>query len=320
MKFHAIATTTLAAGLALATIATTSAAQPDTLERAARELDIMSHIFRTAVEEGGEASRFNYRQGPDARYLAGQGMVFTFNLDGMRNFWGGRGMNGDDWAQFSASMGQMAEEIMASVSASFPDLEFDQDFDFDPAIPQPPQPAQPALQGVPQLAAQSAQLSADQRRAMAEMSKAMREQQQRVQEQQRELRAMQRELRSQREAGSDDADAATEARIEEQQAALELQITALREQQEAYSAYMTEVAGKAREQQEAFNTELTARLVQALCDYGSTLKSLAASEYITMIFEDYGDDQDRIMVFPVSAVADCNDAQRLQQAAVSYQM
>jgi hypothetical protein len=248
MKFHAIATTTLAAGLALATIATTSAAQPDTLERAARELDIMSHIFRTAVEEGGEASRFNYRQGPDARYLAGQGMVFTFNLDGMRNFWGGRGMNGDDWAQFSASMGQMAEEIMASVSASFPDLEFDQDFDFDPAIPQPPQPAQPALQGVPQLAAQSAQLSADQRRAMAEMSKAM------------------------------------------------------------------------REQQEAFNTELTARLVQALCDYGSTLKSLAASEYITMIFEDYGDDQDRIMVFPVSAVADCNDAQRLQQAAVSYQM
>lgn len=320
MKFRTIASTTLAASIALVTVTSTSAAQPDTIERAARELDIMSHIFRTAIEDDEAASRFNYRQGPDARYLAGQGMVFTFNLGGMRNFWGGRGMNGDDWAEFSASMGQMAEEIMASVSESFPDMEFDQDFDFDPAIPQPPQPPQPAMQGVQQLAAQSAQAAAEQSRMMAEMSKAMREQQQRVQEKQRELRALQRELRGKLEADDRDEEEAARERIEEQQAALELQMMALREQQDAYNAYMTEVAGKTREQQEAINSELTTRLVQALCDYGSTLKSLAASEYITMIFEDYADDQDRLMVFPVSAVADCSDAQRLEQAAVSYLM
>lgn len=309
MKILVSAMGTLAVAVAVGSTAVV--AQSTDYERAGRELNIMSHIFQTAFEEGSSEQRFVYRQGPEALYLAGQGMVFTFNLAGMRNFWSSSGMGPKEWADFSRSMSQFAQEVVQEVNASFPDLEFDFDYDYD--YDYDFDGAAGAAQQ--QLSAAQQQLSATQRETMAQMNEAMREQQRAVQEIQRQVRNLQRELRGKPASGD-----STEARITEQEEKLQAELEELQRQQQAYGSFMEEVASKTREQQEVFNRQLTARVVQALCDYGSTLKSLQPDEHITLVFENYLDDKDQILVFPFAAVSNCTSGEQLQQAGVSYRM
>lgn len=290
-----------------------SAAQDETIERAARELNIMSTIFQTSFAEGEDNARRDMRQGPEARYLAGQGMVFTFNLSGMRSFWNNsNSFNETDWEQFGLQMGQIAQSVVADVAASFPNMDFDFDFDHDYFFDDSNFPGQVVTgrNGVP-----NAQLSQNQRETIAKMNEAMRERQRAVQEQQRALRDVQRQLRNQNQ----DLDALN-IKLKEMEAALQPQMTALNDQQKAYAAFMEEVAEKAKAQQEALNKQLTSRVVQALCDYGSTLKSQKNDEHITLVFEHYSNDQDQINVFSYKDVAACTSSEKLQQSAVSYLM
>jgi len=69
-----------------------------------------------------------------------------------------------------------------------------------------------------------------------------------------------------------------------------------------------------------FTFNLSGKVVQALCDYGATLKSLKNDEHITLIFENFNNDQDQINVFSYKDVAECTSNEKLQQSAVSYLM
>lgn len=289
------------------------AAQQDDIERAAREMNIMSHIFQTSLqEEGDNNARFVFRQQPEARYLAGQGMVFTFNLAGMRNVLGRNAYNNQGWEEFGAAMGKMAEDVMAQITTSFPDMDFDFDYDYDFDS------NNPVVITAPQMAPMSPvfiDMGSSQREVINQMNEAMREQQQEIQEIQRSIREVQRSLR--RENGST---IDLENQLKELEASLQPEVAALEDQQKAYTDFMEEFQNQARAQQETLNTQTTGRIIQALCEYGSTLKSLKSDEHITLVFENYNDEQDQIHVFPFEAVSECTTVEKLQQVAVSYLM
>ena len=60
------------------------------------------------------------------------------------------------------------------------------------------------------------------------------------------------------------------------------------------------------------------KVLEAFCDYGSTLRSLPAKEKITLIFED-SSKQDTIMVFDQKEVTACERGEEgLRDQAISY--
>jgi hypothetical protein len=59
-------------------------------------------------------------------------------------------------------------------------------------------------------------------------------------------------------------------------------------------------------------------IFEALCSYGSTLRSLAGGEHITIVLRNYADNQTQINVFDYADVANCSSADSLRAAATSY--
>ncbi|MDT8399313.1 MAG: hypothetical protein RQ899_11920 [Pseudomonadales bacterium] len=303
MKKHQTALSSLGLIGALGLAAAGSAAQQEDYDRAARELNIMSHIFQTSIEEDGSDHRYAYGREPDSLYLAGQGMVFTFNVNSLRNSLHVNGnFKGQDWEEFGESMAQFAGNVVNQVMDSFPDMDFDFDDDIDlkPAVP--PIPAMPGKD------------SDSQRRIIADMNEEMRGTQQEVQGIQRQIRGVQRELRK----NTDDEE--SRADLNRLTASLDPVIKKLQDQQKAYFDYMEEYQKQAQARQEAWSRDLSGRMIQALCDYGKTLKSLDDNEHITLIFENYSDNKNQVFVFPFKAVAECISSEKLQTVAVSYLM
>lgn len=299
MKKSSLAFGAIGVVLATALATQTTVAQNEELERRARELGIMSHIFLTSLNDGGQQGRGTMYQQPKARYLAGQGAVFSFNLAGMRSFMGRNGFNTGDWEQFGLAMSRIGQEVAAQVVASFPDL--DLDFDFDPdTIPLAP----------------GRGMSVAERGQIEQMNEAMREQQRKVQDAQRQIRDLQRE--QQRGSEADMQEFAS--RLQAVENALQSQVAALTQQQQAYRDYMEQYQQQARAQEASANELMMGHILQALCDYGSTMKSLPANEHVTLVFENYQDDKEQIHVFTFKAVSDCTSVDALKRAAVSYLM
>lgn len=283
---------------------------------ALRELNIMSNIFAATLEEDRDNRFPSFGRSPDALYLAGQGMVFTFNLNNAMfpaNF-------GGYFRQFGADMQRLADDVMNELSASFPDVDFDFDFDFDydddngGVVFVPPAPA-PAPGGRGPFIVNLNEARNEQREAMQEMMEEMRDQQREVQELQRDLRELQRDLRD-RDANV----ASTEERIRQTETRIAEETATLESQRQAYQRFVEEYEVRRREQVENLNRELTAGVVTTLCDYGATLRSLENGEHVTLIFENYAEDEDQVYVFDYQDLASCESADSLLASAIGYRI
>ena len=108
-------------------------------------LHIRSGGFGSAVYSWDGSPSF---ENCEVRKIAGQGMVFTFNMNNLRNELRITSpFDAQGWAEFGARMGRMASDIVQRVATSFPDVDFDYDYDDDydapPANTAPPVPPLP---------------------------------------------------------------------------------------------------------------------------------------------------------------------------------
>lgn len=319
----------LAAGMlgSLAILGGLHAAEPENLEQANKDLKIMRNIFQTVLDEQHENTRIAFHQQPEARYLAGQGMVFTFNMQTMRSQWpivigsgqqaiqlGRQQLNQtrESLQQLGEELALMSEELKAQMQDTFEDIDFDfdSDVDYNYNFEYRYEPFE-SLPRIVQLHDPS--LTNQQREMMSRMIEDIRRHQEDVQEQQHRIRDRQRELRAR--DGNEEELRETIAGME---AELEPMLRQLEEKHQTYEAYMRELEAQNAARMEQVNQEFTASIMQGLCDYGATIRSLPEDEHISLIFEDYAEDQDRVFILEYADVAQCTSAEDLRAGAVSY--
>ena len=261
------------------------------LERAQKELRIMSKIFETSISE--QSSKTNPIYGSkkaQATYLAKQGMVFTFNF-GRNSF-----TSSEDWEQFGEGIGQFVGVIASEVSNALAD------------IPSPPDaPEAPSFDNYED------QLEAYQERLQALES--MREQQR---EQREEVRELQREIRSLERQSTRERDDKKE--LEEVKEKLETKLKVLDKKMGDYKESMR-IYREKRDQKYTQSTKLKSdTIISTLCDYGSTLRSLSSNEHVTLIFTNYANSKDQIHVFNSTDIKRCDSREKLLRKAISYQL
>ena len=267
-----------------------------------KELNIMSNIFAATLELEQENSRDLpvFSRSPNALYLAGQGMVFTFNI---RSPLFGHNLN-SYWQQFGQQFGQdvaqAAQEVVTRVGSSFPEL--DLDFDFEQDLSETPPGAGP------EAATEQRQALAQQAEQLREMSRSLRETQRQIQNLQREQRGQQGDAQS------------IEERIDELEQELEAQGQALEAQRQAYEAQREAYQARQEAQQNAHNRELSLQLVSTLCDYGITLRSLPEGEHVSLVLQNFHEDGDQVYVFAQQDLVECSSAEELLDKAVAYSL
>jgi len=292
------------------------------IERKLRELNIMDNIFEAAMEQDVADRQYNFRRlgRPDSMYLAGQGMVFTFQMTHNRGF-GIQGFGfGEELVETLEDTLSITRESLELVRQSFPDMDIDFEpdvsvnFDYEDddnaffirssrGIPQAPQaPSVFFFSG-----------GGPEWEAAQEMEEAMRDTQEEIRDMQREIRELQRELRD------DDADInAIEASIVSIEDKMEAEMAQLNEQREAYETFQRDMYSARQEQRLAVADEVSTQLISTLCDYGGTLRTLGTNEHVTLILKEITEDNDQVFVFDYSDINDCDSVEELKQNAVSY--
>jgi hypothetical protein len=290
LKNTRLAMLSLAVGGLIAATALVQAQQgaPDA---ALREIGIMRNIFAAALNDNAQNNRNRFRMGPpESLYLAGQGMVFTFHLNG--SGFGGINLK-------LSEMPPMPPVVYTDGNGDFDfDFDFDFDYDFDYGDGNEYNRA---------LAEQQQEYT----QRLNDMSQQLRDKQEELRDDQREIRELQRQMRR-------DPDADHEARIEELNASIETimqefqgQATTMQQLQQEYEAERLAAF-------EAVRTEQTALIFSTLCDYGNTLRSLANGEHISIVLHNYADGQTQINVFDYADIASCTSADTLRQSATTY--
>lgn len=289
MKYFQSTITYLSFTVTLGITVAAYAAQPDNLERAAKDLEIMSHIIQTSLQPEDSNRRFMWRQQVDAHYLAGQGVVFSIHLPGSGNFYNYISAAGDHGAVFTA----------AAPMPPVPPVEIDGQTGFV----------------VSSSGFSSATQSDEQRKAMEEIRDAMREKERAMQSVQREIRDVQRQI-----ARADNDTKELDKKMKELEKNLNAQADALEQQRKTYTDVVTDMEKKNQAQREENNKIITHQIVKSLCDYGSTLKSLKSGERVSLILENYADNRDQIYVFDYKDIASCTSSDKLMNSAIAYQM
>jgi hypothetical protein len=128
-------------------------------------------------------------------------------------------------------------------------------------------------------------------------------------------------LRELRNADNDDEDSdKIEDRIAKLQAQIDVEMEALESQTTAYQSIMQEHRQE-REQEEANRNEAAQNLIiSTLCDYGNTLQSLQNNEHVTVVMQNFNDNQDQVYVFDYADVASCSSVEELLQSAIAYRL
>lgn len=259
--------------------ATGLASEKEEFSQAQRELNIMRSIFGAVLEPDSDTRRFLRNSGPEALYLAGQGMVFTFDL------------------QYQPDASLLNREPSASLSMGYtadvlwrPDAEIA----ITPAF---------TLGGLAVPGGSEEQVR-------------LRET---MQEKQAELRELQSEIQglaqAQRENPGDNSE-----KMKELQQRLRALNAEWQAQRNSYAKLVREERDALIEKRNAEKREQATLLISTLCDYGKNLDSLASDQHITLVFRDFEDNRNQVYVFTQEAVADCSNAENLQQSAVSYQL
>lgn len=264
------------------------AQQPANLDAVFRELGIMRNIFAGAMQQTGSNNLFGKGPAPDVLYLAGQGMVFSFNLPANDSFMYGF----DEFCEGKCGPGNFSFNTG----------------DVDPRVPaaDPASPASPAAPAAPRNSVTQEQLR--------EMNEMLREKNDALRDLRREMRALGRAL------GRTPDDENLEAQMATLETSLDEIETEVEQQAETYQQILEDVQN---EREAAVNTRREAQIDQVLgilCDYGSTLKALPADEKVSLVFRNFTGDTDQVYVLSHAAVSDCTSADSLQATAISYQM
>ncbi len=281
---------TLIAALSVSTLFSATANAADkSFARAQKELKIMSRIFDTSLNEANEGKRrFLSSQNSSATYLAKQGMVFSFNF-GRNTF-----DTASDWAAFGEGVGHLVGEIASEVGNAFAEVE----------IPEAPE----AIVNLEEY------YEDYQERIEAQeyMRERLAEQREQVREVQREIRRVERE---QRHAQEQEVKQAEKLRKK-----LQEKLSVLEKKKDEYSKTMKEYREKRDQKYLASSKKKSDAIISTLCDYGATLKSLKNDEFVTIIFENYNDQQDQVYVFEYSDVKSCDSGKDLLKEAISYKI
>lgn len=256
-------------------------------EQALRELDIMSNIFEAASDQNRgnrEEARYDF---DEALYLANQGMLFSFRLGVGPSFFPG--------INISAGMPiEAIVEISRDLNEEFGELQREMFFIGSRNF---------------------GGLSEQQLEEMEIMSEAMEERQDNIRDLQRDLRDLQRRARD-----NDSDDEQLEAEIE----ALESQLTSereqLAEQSDQYRLFMEDFRQSRQEELAVRNQALLGSIMNTLCDYGVTLRSLQDGEHVTIVLQNFNDNLDQIYVIDYADLANCSSGDALLQSALSYQL
>lgn len=278
--------------LTLAISSLIHAQQPTNLEPVLRELGIMRNIFAGALEQGSRTNKFfGGGPAPDALYLAGQGMVFSFNLPaGNFPFDFGGFCAGNDCNNFNFTFNDENFNINVDPlpGASFED-----------------------------------QLRETQRAVeeqLRDKEEELRDKGEELRERNDELRELNRQMR---ELGREQRDDPDDAGIAAQMEDLEARVNALQQSvDQEGAAYRETVRQMQDERTAAINAQRQQQIDQVLgvlCDYGSTLKALPGSENVSLVFKNFTGNADQIIVMSHADVSSCTSIDNLKQAAVSYQ-
>lgn len=279
--------------------AITALAQPAAPEQALRELNIMRNIFNAAMEDNGNR-RFQI-DGPEALYLHGQGMVFTFDMPGGNSLFD---FNGDDFSLFSEG-----------------DFNFSVDFDYDDDAGvgiadngntnAPPPPQAPQAPRTAQVGAQAEAL-AGYRDKLEAINQQMRDKQDAMRSLQRSMREQQRAQLRNDEADFDDTEmdklSDEMEKIGDEISSISNNMDQIRQAYE--SERNTAVA--------ALHQQKTAVIFDTLCNYGTTLRSLQNGEHVNLVLRNREAGISQVYVVQHAKLANCSSGSALQQAATAY--
>lgn len=270
--------------------------------RIKKDVSVMSKIVKGAFEADRSCKRCNVRV--EGKYLAGQGILFLVNSNASSFSWV-HATDSDHGFSFSFEDGggfdfdfipEMVGEIIASVVPDSIDVIDIPDVNWTKVVKFVDDSTRIALREV-----------------------------------RRERRGLQQEIRENEieliHLDDDEINALEDSIEEMKEAAREL----INKQHE--------IEGKARAKREEYAKEREERrrkrhehnnqqqllvqntVLQAFCDYGSTLRSLPAKEKVTIIFENANREmrQDAVLVFDQASITDCNrDSKALRSEAISY--
>lgn len=277
-------------------------------DKQVKDMTILMNIFKTVLNEADNIDhRRVLRNPPQPLYLAGQGMMFTFSLDQRRgNFWSGNlGINAQDYLPDLPDLPDLPNlpnlpaltEVEANLDVAmdfaYEELEEMYDLDLVPAT---------ALDS-------SNNPNAD----------AIREKRRAISDQRRKLRDQQTQLRSllERNHRGENGD-------------LDQQLNSLREslaqarkdldkhRQELQAVLDQQEAARQARHNEQSQILLTA-LADALCDYGSTLRSLKNEEKLNLVLENFTErGKSQLYIFDGKSLKNCQDSNKLLNEALSY--
>ncbi|MET1255810.1 hypothetical protein [Aliikangiella maris] len=305
MKHCLIKKSVIAFSSILALQTGTLTAQSDNFERAQKELKIMSKIFDTSLAEQHQNKAAIYgSKNTEATYLAKQGMVFSFN------FSKGSFDSINSWEDFGEGIGHFVEAVASEVGnaiANIPDV----------SIPHPPQPISPTeleMDEVEQFEAYQEHM---------EMLERLRErnhvQREKVRDLQREIRSLERE-KLHFESRKENESAVNNEKIKAMKVELQKQVDKLNQEMESYKKSMQEYRDKRSKKRTENIKRKTDIIFSTLCDYGATLRSLNKGEYVTIIFKNFQNNEDKIHVFDYSDIKSCNSKDNLLRSATTYQL
>ncbi len=272
-------------GLTLAILSCGALAQQDgDRQQALRELSIMRNIFAAALEEDESRNRMRFAE-PESMYLAGQGMVFTFNLPGQLNSVIFSGFNataplnimgaGDDFNrsnfEFAFDRAGRSERFAGMVSAGT-----------DPQLQQ----------------------------QLRDITESMRDKQEGLSRLQRDLRSLRRA-----EDGSANEDDAREL-----EASIDALTSELRSDEERYSKIMADYQAERNAERDELRLRQTDSIFSTLCNYGKTLTSLQQGEHVNLVLRNFSDRDTQVFVMDIADVSACTSPQALREAAISYSM
>ncbi|MCO7226778.1 hypothetical protein [Pleionea sp. CnH1-48] len=278
-------------------------AAPD-MKRVQKDIRIMTGIFETASNDSSYSPR---KVKVEATYLANQGIVFRFGGGGFSHHLFPSSSFGDahDWEVWGESLGNNVAAIVGNIASVI-----------DPVAPEAPVP--PDVEGELAHLHHESERQAEIREQLAEMREALRDSKENYRDYLRELRELERESYHAEQERSDD--------IEQKKKAVEKRIESIKEQMGAYKVKMSEYREEKTRKYRVKKDKFINDTLVTLCDYSSSLRSVANDQHITLIFSNFANERnatDLTYVFKKSHLSRCdstseNDIERLKSRAIHY--
>lgn len=284
--------TTLVAGAAALGLAAAVALAKADYPRLKKDVAVMESILKTEFERGDEPLRGLEIRG---HYLAEQGVVFTVDVSRRHSVFSFHTEEDDEVSRF----------VLRGAPPAPDAISFDE-FEFETIIDNAMEEAGRAMRMV--------EIDRESRELMREVAMDMRDVE-------RELARINLQMIH--------ADDDEKASLEEEAASLDQQLAELETRQEQVEQEIerrVEVRHAEREQERAKREQarqeqlarLEKRLVQSLCDYGTTLRSLPDNEHVSLII-DAEDNQRQIVVMDRRDIMNCSPgSDALQSKALKY--